>query len=201
MRIISLFLILLFVSACVVTQEAKVLRYNNGVEQGKRFAIVAEGAQQGDLEFNHYAELVNAQLQTHGIPQSNSLDGADYRVTFSYKTDAGKQVIESYPDYGMYGSIGNNGGGYGVGGTLYDPYYNSRRATSSYTVYTHSLELRVVAVNQRGVPTVWQGKVSAEDSNNSINAIMPCLVQALFVGFPASSGKEQTVSVPAATCS
>jgi hypothetical protein len=200
MRIITLILLMFLVSACVISRQAQVLRFDNGLEVGKRFAIVAEGAQQGDLEFTHYAELVNAQLQTHGFPQAQSLDAADYRVFFSYHTDSGKQVIETHPDYGFYGGVNNYGDGFGVGGTLYDPYYQ-RRSVTSYTTYTHRLELRIIAASQRGMPTLWQGKATMEDGNSSINAVMPCLVAALFSGFPAGGGVEQAVMVPTAICS
>ena len=198
MRATLLIILSFLLSACVMTQQAKVLRYNNGIVQGKSFALVADKTQKGDLEFQQYAERVNVQLQRHGLPQANSLESAAYHVQFSYSSDTGKQIIESYPDYSVYGGASNDGLGIGVGGPLYDPYYR-RNTVQSYTLYTHRLEIRITDVTARGTPTVWQGKASVETADSSINPVIGCLVEAVFMDFPAGSGVEQVVNVPLPT--
>lgn len=198
MRIFGLISLLALVSACTPTVSAQALRFNKGIElgTGKDFAIMAEGSQGGDLEFNHYAELVNRQLQTRGLSQAPSLESADYRVMFSYGSGEGTRVINNYSTYGMYGGLGSYGSGIGVGGAYYPPHHRSE----SYQTFDHRFELRIVDANSRAMPTVFQGRVTTEDSNPNITRIMPCMVLALFSNFPGPDGVEQTVTLPAESC-
>lgn len=199
MRLLCLLSLLAVLPACTPTVSAQALRFNKGIElgTGKDFAIVAEGNQANNLEFNHYAELVNRGLQSHGLQQAGSLESADYRVTFGYGSDKGTHIVNTYPDYGMYGGFGSYGSHIGLGGT----FYPRRSYASSYQqYYSHRFELRITDANARGMPTVFQGRVSAEDGNATINSIMPCLVAALFSNFPGADGVEQTVTLPRASC-
>lgn len=197
MRVLYL-CVLLLATACTPTISAQTLRFNKGLElgTGKTFALVAEDNQANDLEFNHYAELVSRGLQTHGLPQASSLASANYRVTFTYTTDEGTRVINNYPDYGVYGGYGSYGSSIGVGGTVYP----RGGMSESYRFYTHRLELRIADVYSSPGSTVFQGRVSAEDSNPNITRIMPCLVAALFQSWPGINGVEQSVEVPATAC-
>lgn len=199
LRFICLSILLLGLTGCASVFEAQALHFNKGIQlhAGKTFAIVAEGGQQNNLEFNHYAELVNTQLQLNGLQQAGSLGGADYRVTFVYGTDGGQQVVESYPDYGLYGGYGSYGSMIGVGGTFYPPPHTR---VTSYALYTHRFELRMQDARTHNMPTVFQGRVITAVSDPSLTSVMPCLVKVMFVEFPGPDGVEREVRIPSEAC-
>lgn len=202
-RLLSFISALALLGACTPTLSAKALRFNQGLElnTGKTFAIVAEGEQNNNLEFNHYAELLNRQLQIHGLQQASSLVAADYRVYFSYGSDGGRQFVQSYPDVGLRGGFSSYGSGVGIGigGPLYDPYRHNR--VESYVVYTHRFEMRIENAHSRGRNNVFQGRVVGSGGSQGIAANMPCLIAAMFQDFPGRSGVEQDISLPLTACS
>lgn len=199
LRFVCLSFLLLGLTGCASFFEAQALHFNKGVQlhSGKTFAIVAEGAQQNNLEFNHYAELVNAQLQMNGLRQASSLGSADYRVTFAYGSNGGSQIVESYPDYSLYGGYGSYGSMIGAGGTFYPPPHSQ---VTSYALYTHRLELWMRDAAQSNMPTVFQGRVIVSRSDPSITSAMPCMVKAMFVEFPGPDGVERDVNLPVESC-
>lgn len=202
-RALILLSVLAFLGGCTPTIRAETLRFHQGLElgTGKSFAIVAEGTQHNNLEFKHYAELVNAQLQQHGLRQAASLQAADYRVYFSYGSDGGRQYIASYPDYGLHGGIGTYGDniGIGVGSTFYDP-YRYRSYADSYVVYNYRLDMRMEEMHSGNKNEVFQGHVSASGDDQGLNRSMPCLVRAMFDNFPGPHGVEQNITLPLASC-
>lgn len=199
LRFVCLSFLLLGLTGCASFFEAQALHFNKGVQlhSGKTFAIVAEGTQQNNLEFNHYAELVNTQLQMSGLRQAESLGSADYRVTFAYGTDGGRQIVESSPDYGLYGGYGSYGSMIGVGGTFYPPPHSQ---VTSYALYAHRFELWMRDANKPYMPTVFQGRVTSVESDPSVARVMPCMVMAMFAEFPGPDGVERNVRLPVEAC-
>lgn len=202
-RLLILASILALLGGCTPTIRANTLRFNQGLElgAGKTFAIVAEGTQRNNLEFNHYAELMNAGLQRNGLQQANSLESADYRVYFSYGSDGGRQYVASYPDYGLHGGFGTYGDniGMGVGSTFYEP-YRYHNNLSSYIVYSYRLDMRIENMRSPNRNEVFQGHVTGSGDSGGLNNAMPCLVTAMFQNFPGLNGVEQTISIPLASC-
>lgn len=200
-HMLSLLCLIPFVAACTPTLNARAVSYHNGLElgQGKQFAIVADGDQQNNLEFTHYAEMVNRQLHRHGLTQAPSLDTAYYRVQFRYDVDEGKQQIVSYPSrsYGGLGGYYGSGGYSGVGIGYSMPIYGNR--VESYTSYTRVFEMEILR-NDRSRAKVYQGRVTSRGENDSISAIAPCMIAALFENFPGVDGQEVSISLPYAAC-
>jgi hypothetical protein len=136
-----------------------------------------------------------------GFKQAESLRAADYRITFSYGNDGGRQFVTSYPDYGWHGGIGTYGGnvGIGVGGPFYDP-YRYRRNVESYVIYTYYLDLHMEDMRSGNKTEVFQGRVAASGDVDGISGAMPCMVAALFADFPGQSGIETQLSLPLDGC-
>ncbi|MCH2547333.1 MAG: DUF4136 domain-containing protein [Alphaproteobacteria bacterium] len=200
-RSICFIIIALAASGCTPTIHADAIRFHDGLEvsANKSFAIVAEGKQHNNLEFNHFAQMVNAKLQQNGLRQSSSLEAADYRVYFSYGSDGGKHYVRSAPDYGFHGGIGTYGSGVGlgVGGTFYDPYYRRNRV-DSFIVYTYYLTLRIEAEPSK--QQVFNGEITASGDTTSLVGVMPCMVEAMFKEFPGPNGVQQRISLPREGC-
>lgn len=198
-RIVLSALFLLVAAGCTPTLNARAVSYHEGPELvGKRFAVVALDGQENDLEFRHYAEIVNRHLHAKGMTQAPSLDNADYRVQFRYGVDGGRQQIVSYPARG-YGSVGGfYGGGFrGVGMGYSMPVYGNR--VESYTNYTREFTLELLR-NDRSRTAVYQGRVTSIGGGSSFSAIASCMIAALFENFPGPSGQEVHVSLPLAAC-
>jgi hypothetical protein len=60
------------------------------------FAVIPYQWQNGSLEFQTYADIINAELQGKGFVAA-SLDQAQYVVFLAYAIDSGRQVTYSYP--------------------------------------------------------------------------------------------------------
>lgn len=192
----------LLLSACTPTLGARVVGYHDGLElrPGKSFAVVAQDGQENDLEFRHYAEIVNRHLHAQGLVQAVSLNRADYRVQFRYGIDGGRQQVVSYParGYGGMSTFYGSGGYTGIGMGYTMPYHGSR--VESYTTYTRLFELQIL--RNKGVrDTVYQGRVVSTGENASFSSVAPCMIAALFQNFPGPNGQEMIVRLPLASCS
>ena len=179
----------LLLGACSTSLVASAIGYHNGLElgTGKTYAVIAKEGQENDLEFRHYAQIVNQQLSSHGLRQSDSLPQADYRVLLDYGVDDGKEHTEIRSmRVGGYGDKDEDK-------SYYIPY------TSSYMTYGHSFALEMQR-NDAGRQAVYQGEVSKTSRNDDFTVDASCLILALFRNFPGTNGERITVLQPREQC-
>lgn len=200
-RIVLSGLLLVVLSGCTPTLNARAISYHDGLElgAGKQFAVVAEAGQENNLEFKHYAELVNHHLHAAGLTQAPTLAEADYRVQFRYRVDEGRQQVVSYParNYGGLGGYYGSSGYRGIGIGYSMPIYGNR--VESYTSYTREFALELLR-NDRSRATVYQGKVTSMGEGPNFASVAPCMIAALFRNFPGPDGQEVAVSLPVESC-
>ncbi len=185
-------LTLLLLTACGPAMvESDVTRFSSLPAGGgaRSFTILPDASQKGSLEFQHYAEMVAAQLAGRGWrPQPDS--GAAAAVVL-VRWGLGPPAPATWSEPAPMGD------GWGPGPWNGPP--------PSGTVYARTewpkwLEVEVVdgpawrAGDKRGI---WQGRAVTGGSLPGIAPAMPALVRALFTGFPGGNGDTVHVAVPA----
>lgn len=182
-RALTGFVLLLLLCGCQQTLTATVTRFNAlplAPTSSQTFAVLAQGLQVGNLEFQHTAETVAAALEAHGFRVVSPADRlkADIVVLVQYgPAGARNEVIEYGPPRPWWG---------------FPPY-------DVYTLYTQFLEVDLLdgTAWRRGEQhMLFQGRAYAETGAHDINVVMPYLVQALFDRFPGISGETIRVRVP-----
>ncbi len=199
LRVAAASVLLVGLAACASNFRADVSRFQSQLPapQGQTFAVVAEDpALAGGLEFSQYAALVEEQMQALGYTEANPED-ATLLVSFDYGVDNGRERIStsSYvrdpywsPWYG-YRPYHYRSSMWGYG--WYDPWFD--RGVDSYTVYTSGIDLKIdrAADGER----LFEGKAQAVSRSNTLQYLVPNLVEAMFTGFPGNSGETVRITV------
>jgi hypothetical protein len=198
-------LALLSLGACATPFSANVARFQQmPAPQGQSFVIQATNPRnEGGLEFSRYASLVGAKLTEQGYRQADNPRDATFVVMLDYGVDNGHEKIVSTPGFG-YGGFGY--GGYGFGGfggpwryrsPFYygwnDPFWGAPDI-ESYTYFTSFLDM-TISRTQDG-QRLFEGKARARSRTDSLPALVPNLVQAMFSNFPGHSGEEVRITIP-----
>jgi len=183
----------LLLAGCASTMRTEVTQFSslNGAPTGRSFAVFAEPAQSGNLEFQHYAGLVSGALQTHGFTPAPAGGNADVIVVVHYGSVGNHTEIYGDPAWGAWG-------GYGYGWRRrWGPGWHGEVESTTY--YAQSLEVQLFdgAAWRNNVHTMlYQGRAVGDSPVNDINAAVPALVTALFTHFPGNSGQTERVLVP-----
>jgi hypothetical protein len=194
-------------SACATGLQTKVSRYQvMPAPQGQSFVVVpVNAADMGGLEFSRYAELVAQRMQAQGYARAASIDQATMVVRLGYGVDDGHTEVVSDPFYGGY-----YGGGWGFGrgwnrGYFWgwnDPFWYGGfgpyggSSVRSYTYYVSQLDLDI----RRKVDnaSLFEGKAKARSRTDELAKLVPSLVDAMFTGFPGTSGETIKITIPPA---
>ncbi|MCW1914337.1 DUF4136 domain-containing protein [Luteolibacter sp. GHJ8] len=170
---------------------------------GQSFVVLSTTGT-NSLEFNTYAALVAAHLQTYGWTQSAS-ESADYTVNFAANMGESRQEHGSLPIMGQtgggttyhsgsvntYGSYGSTRGTYS--GTSYTPATFGVVGSMPYSVTFHDSFLNLRIRDQKD-QAVFEGRVAATGRNSELSVALPAMIDALFTGFPGESGKTKQIS-------
>jgi hypothetical protein len=196
-------------SACATGLQTKVSRYQAmPAPQGQSFVVVpVNAADMGGLEFSRYAELVAQRMQAQGYARAASIDQATMVVRLGYGVDDGHTEIMRDPfGYGRYGGFYSGWGrwGYGRGfgrGYLWgwdDPFWYGGYggSVSSYTYYVSSLDLDIRRKADNA--SLFEGKAKARSRTDELAKLVPSLVDAMFTGFPGTSGETVKITIPPA---
>jgi hypothetical protein len=200
---------LLGVAACATPFQAKVSRFQQlPAAQGQTFAIRSDNPRlDGGLEFQNYANLVAERLTQFGYTRAANPASASLIVNLDYGVDRGREKVRSVPGSG-FGRYGFGYSGYGLGrwgrpyyGFGYRPYvygfhdpflFDNYNEVESYTVYSSELDMRIA---RRSGERVFEGKAQAMSTDNDLTTLVPNLVEAMFTGFPGSSGETVKITV------
>jgi hypothetical protein len=177
--------------------------------QGQTFFVVpGEGlATNGGLEFQRYAAIVAQQLQARGYTPAATPQSANMLVQFGYGMDGGQMRVVSDPFAR---------GRFGFGGfydSFYSPFYRPRfgwgssyawgwndpfwygGGIDSYVEYHSQIDLHI---RQAGTNApLFDGRAQARSQTNRLDAVIPSLVDAMFVGFPGRSGETIKITIAA----
>ena len=209
-RNLIMVIVTLALTACGTMVTARVSSFHNLPAQpsGLTFAVMPYQWQNGSLEFQTYANAINAELQSKGFVAAPP-DQAQYVVFLAYAIDSGREVSYSYPIIGQTGVSSSYTSGmvqtYGntasySGTTTYNPTYGVvGTGQGSRTEYRRVVRLDVLdksALAAGQVSKVYEGEVVSSGSTGQLSAVMPTLLYALFKDFPGKSGQSKTVTLP-----
>jgi hypothetical protein len=194
-------------SACAVGLQTKVSRFQAmPAPQGQSFVVVpVNAADMGGLEFSRYAELVAQRMQAQGFARAASIDQATMVVQLGYGVDNGHTEVVSDPFYGpRFGYYGRYGFGRGFGrGYAWgwdDPFWYGGfggfggSSIRSYTYYVSQLDLDIRRKADNA--SLFEGKAKARSRTDELAKVVPSLVDAMFTGFPGTSGETIKITVP-----
>jgi hypothetical protein len=192
-------------SACATGLQTKVSRYQvMPAPQGQSFVVMAmDPNNAGGIEFSRYAELVAQRMEAQGFARAPTLNQATMVVRVGYDVDNGHSEVVSDPFYGGYGGFGygRGWGGYGGWGHGYnwgwnDPFWGAPYGggVRSYTYYVSELDLDI----RRKVDnaSLFEGKAKARSRTDELSRLVPSLVDAMFTGFPGTSGETVRITIP-----
>ena len=181
-------------AGCTATMQADVTQFHPAtgpLPAGRSFAVAAEGDQNGNLEFQHYAALVGGALQDKGFKAAPPGAPADMMVVIHYGGDGNHTELWTDPAWGAgYGYGWRHRGMWGG----YPPY----GPTESQTFYTETLEVQIfdgAAWRGNTRTMLYQGRAVGDSPVNEISAAVPALVKALFTHFPGNSGQTERITV------
>lgn len=185
-RAFGCLLLLLLLAACQDRLVADVTRFYTlpPPPYNQTFAILPEQGQEGDLEFQHVANLVSGALASYGfrpVPV-DAKPPPDFLVFTHYgPLGARTRVIDWGPAFGPYWRR---------------PYYPQYEA---YPVFSYFVDAGMLDGPEfrRGEKTnIFQGRAITETGVRDFNVIIPYLVQALFRDFPGVNAQTVRVVVP-----
>lgn len=187
-------------SACATGFTSKVSRYQvMPGPQGQSFVVVPLDPNNiGGIEFSGYAELVAQRMQALGYTRAPSANQATMLVKLGYNVDNGHNEVVSDPFYGGYGRYGGFGGwGRGYYWGWNDPFWYAPYGSNyirSYTYYVSELDLDI----RRKVDnaSLFEGKAKARSRTDELKKLVPSLVDAMFTGFPGTSGETVKITLP-----
>jgi len=187
-------------SACATGFTSKVSRYQvMPGPQGQSFVVVPLDPNNiGGIEFSRYAELVAQRMQALGYARAPSANQATMLVKLGYNVDNGHNEVVSDPFYGGYGGFGyGRGFGRGYYWGWNDPFWYAPYGSNyvrSYTYYVSELDLDI----RRKVDnaSLFEGKAKARSRTDELSKLVPSLVDAMFTGFPGTSGETVKITLP-----
>lgn len=196
-------LVLASLAACASPFRADVSRFQSQLPapEGQTFAVIAEEpALAGGLEFSHYADYVEAQMERLGYTQA-SPENATLLVEFDYGVDRGRERIRTS---GFYDPFYSPWYGYHRAYRYYPSFYRPYRfgwhdpffggpQVDSYTVYTSGIELSIdqAATGER----LFEGRAQAVSTSDRLQYLVPNLVEAMFTDFPGNSGETVRITI------
>lgn len=201
---------MLLLGACATPFKADVSRFQMmPAPEGQTFAIrPANPRNSGGIEFNQYASLVAARLAEQGYRPVEA-GPATLLVTLDYGVDNGHEKVVSTPGFGWGGYGGGFGGGWGYGGFRrpfygrgwysgwadpfwYQPFGGNQ--VDSYTYFVSYMDLKIRRTGDERV--LFEGRAKARSTDDSLQRLVPNLIEAMFTGFPGRSGEEVLITVP-----
>jgi hypothetical protein len=197
-----------FVFSCQQTIHSQVSAFNqlSRSHRDATYAVMPLKDQRGNRDFVAYEQRVRAHLEANGfVPES--LDRAEFVVAMAYANDDGRDVLSSYPIIGQTGSSSSR-----MSGTMQaygnTPSYSARSAhTPAYDVgdadgsdssdLPRVLRLDIVRRDSIGfgrIEKVYEGEVVSTGSDDTLAAIVPAMIEALFQEFPGTDGEIRHVA-------
>lgn len=193
----------LLLSGCASTIRSEISAVNKLPPdlKDKTFEVARYKGQEGNLEFDHYAELISAELAAKGLRRAPA-GGADLLVFLRYTYEQRTEFIPT-PLWGPTGFVGGttvivNGRPvfvptystpmYGVTGMGYAP----------ATVNRRSLGLDIVDKNstQEKPNKLYEANVFSEGYSGTLMQVMPVMIRALFTDWPGPPVRSDIVSLP-----
>ena len=211
--LLSLTFLFLFSGCTTYGIIANVSVFHNITEKykGKKVVVLPFQTElESSLEFQSYKKTIENNLQKYGFNIVQEKDSSDFIAFVSYGIDGGKDKLFSSP---VYGSTGGGSGtfsgssyNYGTGGTIY--YSGTTYSmptfgvvgtlTSSITKYTRQLAMDLVetsTLESKKINKIYEGRLKSTGVCSMLSAMMPGMLESLFMDFPRKSGSTETITI------
>lgn len=193
----------LLLSGCASTVRTEISAINRLPPdlRDRSFEVARYKGQEGNLEFDHYAELISAELVAKGLRRA-SAGGADLLVFLRYTYEQRTEFVPT-PLWGPTGFVGGttvivNGRAvfvptystpmYGVTGMGYAPATVNRR--------TFGLDVVDKNSTQEKPGKLYEANVSSEGYSGTLMQVMPVMIRALFTDWPGPPVRSNIVDLP-----
>jgi hypothetical protein len=193
----------LLLGGCATTIRSEVTAFHTAPLNlpDKSFAFERSAAQQNDLEYRRYEDLVRQQLLQLGF--TDIAPAPTLKVTLSYGIESREvRVVESVVvDSGWYGPpfydpFFRRPWRYGYG-PFYDPFWYSPPLVVprevNYQLFTR--HLKIVIARAAGGAKLLDVSVRSEGRDGSLARVMPAMIRAAFTDFPGPNGVPRQVDV------
>lgn len=168
--------------------------------QEKTYVFERSAAQNNNLEYRNYENLVRAELSRLGFSEATVGSAAKLKVTLNYDVKVRDvrviepMVIGGYGPGPYFGHPYWRGGYYGP---FYDPFWYSppivERRDTTYQIFTR--ELKTVISDFASGKRLHETTVVSEGTNPSLAAVMPTMIRSAFTDFPGPSGVPRRVEL------
>jgi len=184
-------------AGCASTLSARVSTYQQwpvGV-QGEYYRIVPLEAQEGNLQFAAFSDMLRAAIGPVGLREAPAGADARFNVSIEYGSTVSQGYVQRYNDPFWYDgwmgpAFGGYYGGWGAwgGGVFYTPPV----VNVPVEVYRNTLTVRMTD-QQAGGKEVYRATAVNTSDDDNLDAVMPYLMQAIFDGFPRNNGDVREV--------
>jgi hypothetical protein len=170
---------------------------------GQTFFVVPAGgmANNGGLEFQHFAGMIAQQLQARGYQPASDARSASMVVQFAYGVDNGQVRVVDTGFYGSpfytgwgWGGIHRSRWGWGGWGWGWDDPYWYGGGINSYVEYHGQIDVHIRAAGSNA--PLFDGRAQARAETNRLDVIVPSLIEAMFTGFPGQNGETIKITIP-----
>jgi len=170
-------------------------KWPQGVE-GQRYAFApADAAQNNNLEYQSYRDMVRAGIGATGLVEAGAGQPARFTVTFRYGSTPTQVMVRRPYDPYVYGGYGGFYGprwwGHGMG------YWGPDWVDVPTAAVRNTLNLEIHDTAQGGAE-VYRATSYVISQRDDLVRAMPYLVRAIFDNFPGNNGTERRVEYPAA---
>lgn len=151
---------------------------------------------QNSLEMQSYENIVRDELMLKGFTLAADPGRAQLAVTLRPAISTTQvRVRDRWPSDPFWRPYGGWYGRRGFG--WYDPYWAFPDSFSDYTidVYRRRVELDIDSKSVAG-KRYYEGRVESTGETESLPAVMPYMLRALFMDFPGNNGQTRRVDVP-----
>ncbi|MFT0851782.1 DUF4136 domain-containing protein [Achromobacter sp. F4_2707] len=191
---VGLLAALLFLGGCASSLSARVTTYQQwpvGVE-GEYYQIVGSPQQSGNLQFAAFSDMLRAAIGPTGLREVAPGAEPRFEVRLEYGNPVKQGWVRTYDDpYPFYGWPGF-GGYYGWGGWGGGVFYSPRSVTVPVEIYRNTLTVTLFDKLANG-QEVYRATAVHNSQSDSLDAVMPYLMQAVFDGFPGNNGQVREI--------
>lgn len=186
---------LLSLGGCASTLSARVTTYQQWPvgAQGEYYRIVPGPNQSDNLQFGAFSDMLRAAIGPTGLREAVQGAEARFEVRIEYDNPVRQVWVQRYDDAYLYPGWPAFGGYYGGwgrwgGGVFYTP----RVVNVPVDVYRNTLTVTLFDLFADG-QEVYRATAVNNSRDESLDAVMPYLMQAIFDDFPGNNGQVREV--------
>lgn len=189
---------MLALAGCASTLSARVTTYQQWPvgAQGEYYRIAPQPAQSGNLQYGAFSDMLRAAIGPTGLREAPAATRPRFEVGFEYANPTEQTWVRRYDDPYLYdGWMGSAFGGYYGGWNRWGGgiFYSPPAVTVPVTVYRNTLTVTIFDL-QNGGREVYRATAVHRGEADSLDLVMPYLMQAIFDGFPGNNGQVREIT-------